>query len=209
MGNHNIGTNWFASTPVQGQTPFRRLSWEAWNRTGGALTQYAIYAFDMAFQVTAESSANSYGITLPAVSTYKWADPKSADGQASVWRNVRAIPASGVSVARTYSIVYCQALSATADNELGEMLVIGETTLSVIGTASTAYTAGWGIRPTPGQLYGTYNDFLTESTADADVAATHASNMKTRQVAISLAANTEAATPDATAISVFFNGFGI
>lgn len=206
MSNMNYGP-WFGSSPVQGQTPFRRLSWNAWNRTGGAFTQYGIYAFDLALQVTAESGANSYGITLPAVSNYKWADPKSADGQASAWMNVRPVPTTGTSLARLQSLVFCVAETAAADNELCEMRVIGEGPIFLIGTASQAYTGGWGVRVTPAQTYGTYREF-TATAADANAASLYAANLSIRQVAVALVAKTEAGSPAATSVNSFFNGFG-
>lgn len=206
MSNHNFGTNWFKSVPVTGQTPFREGPRQVWNRTGGALTQYGIYAFDLALQVTAEASANSHGITLPAVANYKWGSP--FDERASAWNNIRAVPASGISVARMHSLVFCVAQLATADNELADVVVIGETSVNLIGVASQAYTGGWGFQPTVGQTYGTYSEYVATA-ADANAAAALAAGYSIRRVGIALAAKTEAGTPAATAVNSFFNGFGL
>lgn len=199
----------FTDMPILGQNPFKRRTWKAWNRTGIALVPNNIYAFDFG-QITTADTANSKGIALPAVSTFKWGGFDASDpaAQASVWHNVVKVASNGFTPNLQKSRVCCVALEANADNELGEMLVIGEIAVPIIGTASQAYTTGWGIRPTGGQFYATYFEYLATA-ADANTAALQASIYGVKQIGFTLAAKTEAGTPAATSVNCFFNGFGL
>lgn len=209
MLNHS--STFFSSAPVQGQPPWQRITWSAYNRTGSTLTAGGVYQFDTQLNLSAEASANSEGITLPAVTTFNWG-PKE---YGSAWLNVRAVQTSAAGLYALFGSVFCVALAATPDNERGEFLVVGETSILCIGSGSSGgvgsgvYRASSALTPTAAQAYLTYVEAQTTTAADANAAALLANAFSRKRVAISLAAKTETATPAATAVNCFFNGFGL
>src|SRR5688572_27940962 len=70
--SQSFDSTWFPQWPIDCQTPFRRESKGAYNRTGGNTILYGVYAFDLGFFSTVEVSANSEGIVLPAPTNCKW-----------------------------------------------------------------------------------------------------------------------------------------
>lgn len=207
---HNFDSTWFASAPVNGATPFKRISWKAYNRTGSVLTAGGVYQFDTQLNLAAESVANSEGVILPAVTDFKWGPAE----RQSAWRNVRAVQSAAAGLHALFGAVFCVALGATPDNELGDMLVVGEASILAIGTAaggvgSGVYRPSSVLTATVAQAYLTYIEAQTTTAADANAAALLANAFSRKRVAISLASRTETATPAATAVNCFFNGFGL
>jgi len=205
----SFDAGWFRKDLIIGTPPFKERTWGAYNRTGSALVKGSIYQFDMPLSSTLETVANTEGLLLPLPTTFKWANAKGhADALGSAWHNVVSPLSSGLTSNRAKNSIHCVALENNANNEWGEMLVVGETSIPIIGVANQVYTPGWGVRGTPGQVYGTYFEHLA-SAADADTAALQAVRNNYKCIAISLALKTEAGTPAATAVAVFFNGFGL
>jgi len=200
---------WFRDQPIIGTTPFKERTWGAYNRSGIPLIKGDIYQFDMTLSSLAETVANTDGILLPVPTTFKWANAKNnPDALGSAWHNVIKSLGNGFSPNRAKNVVHCVALENNANNEWGEMLVVGETSISIIGVANQVYTPGWGVRGTPAVFHGTYFEHI-ETAATATLAAAQAVVNNYKCLAITLATKTEAGTPAATAVAVFFNGFGI
>jgi len=200
---------WFRDQIIVGSTPFAERTWGAYNRTGIPLVKGSIYQFDMPLSSLVETVPNTEGILLPVPTTFKWANVKGhADAIGSAWHNVVKMLTTGTTANRTKNSVHCVALENNANNEWGEMLVVGETSISIVGVADQVYSAGWGVRGTPALFHGTYFEHLTTA-ADAGTAALQAVQNNYKCIAISLAAKTEAASPLHTPVSVFFNGFGL
>lgn len=191
----------FAISPVSGQAPYQEYRRMVWNRTGGALTQYGIYQFDLSYNAAAVESANSEGIALPIVANDYWGDLYAQ--KASCWNNIVATGAtiaSGVN-STLYNGVFCVAQAAAADNEKVEVVVVGLTALYVIGATTAIYPAGSAGYTTVGTASLTY------------VQLANANNLGKKLVRLR-APYTEATTPAATLQSTaatlpMFNGFGI
>lgn len=188
---------------VVGQTPTGRVTRMVYNRTGSALVAGGIYQFDTGLSAAAESSANSDGVKLPAVTDFAWRGGKPLGS--SAWHNIVAVGTLGGSSPQNYSVNgggwYCVALSAAGDNEMSEVLIYGDVTLakagvqlSFIGVSNQENRAGSKFIPTSAQTYATLPTY---------------SSSVGIYIGYLYAARTETATPAATAVDAFFSGFGL
>lgn len=183
---------WWKEVPISGDHPSRQEPWQAWNRTGGALVAGGIYQFDTFRSLAAaEGAANSKGITLPAVTT------DLINDDASCWRNIVAVgqKSSGSTVDPTIQGgFFCVAVSATPDNELADLIVVGAVTLSVIAGASVVSPPMAPFVATAAQTYGTIPTYSTNIS---------------KYIGYVREQRTEAGSPAATAVSAFFCGWGL
>lgn len=174
--------HWFTGTPLSTNPPHGRLTKKnVWNRTGGALTVGGIYQFDTFGSATETTSDLN-----------KWNDPVGG------WSNIVAPGTrgdSGIDLTM-WGGFFCVALTAAADDTASEVLIIGDTTVKVIGATTAVYSVYSPFRVTTGQVYGT---MLIAATAPIGKVI----GMLTETI------YTEATTPAATAHTVFFNGFGM
>lgn len=125
--------HWFRETLQDGAAPIARETRKVWNRTGAALTAGGVYMFDLGLTETAESTANTRGIVLPAVTNHL------ANDNGSAWRNIVVTQAN-----LKRSATFCLALESVANNEETEVLVVGEVTALPAGvTAINGAIAPW------------------------------------------------------------------
>lgn len=131
--------HWFTGSRVFGagaqQSVMTPLRWKAWNRTGAVTVKGQLCSFDMGFATAAETTQNSKGELLPAVSNLLWQDPASA------WRNL-VVP-----TAPYHGHGYCCVVEdAVADNEEVMVTVIGDTYMNIKqvqgGTAGAMLVTG-------------------------------------------------------------------
>lgn len=193
----------FMQALVAGLAPYQTITRKVWNRTGGTLTQYGCYQFDQSFASNAaESSANSRGFTLPAVTHDKWAAHDSSDGVGSCWNNIVPVATIGGSSPLAHSIYagnFCIAQTAAADNEEVEVVLYGITPLYIIAANSAEVRAGATLIPSTAATYLSVPTFST---------ATH------KYIGRLRAAYTEATPAAATlqntaGFEPFFCGFGL
>lgn len=182
--------HWWSTLPKGDGNPFARIEDWAYNRTGSALVKGKVYSFDLNLTATAESSANSEGITLPATTHFK------RNGTGSAWRNIVTCPTQ---LQAQYGF-HCLALENTPDNERAKILIMGEGTIVGVAGTDNLLVAPW----TPLYIVGGTN-LPVWSTA----------NKVERKIAVNLAAVQYADTasaavlPTAQDVSVYFCAWGL